>query len=115
MSWLKIAAGFGCAAVLLGAFGAHGLRQRLSPELMVVYQTGVLYHLIHALALLGLALYARATSAPVTLPAALFSCGILLFSGSLYVLSLSGVKALGAITPLGGLCFAAGWLSLVRL
>lgn len=82
---------------------------------MRAYETGVLYHLIHALALLSLALYARATSSSITLPAALFALGILLFSGSLYALALTGSIRLGMITPLGGLCFLAGWAALLVL
>ena len=109
MIWLKIAAAFGFAGVLLGAFGAHGLRQRLSTEMMNAYQTGVLYHLIHALALFALALYGRASGAVIGLPAALLTAGIVLFSGSLYVMALTGMNRLGIVTPIGGLCFLAGW------
>jgi uncharacterized membrane protein YgdD (TMEM256/DUF423 family) len=112
MNWLKLAAAFGASGVALGAFGAHGLRQRLTPEMLGVYQTGVLYHLVHALALLALALYARSASALISLPAALFSAGIVLFSGSLYALAVSGVTRLGIVTPFGGLCFLAGWVAL---
>ena len=112
MDWLKLASVLGFAGVALGAFGAHGLRQKLTPELMNAYQTGVLYHLLHAVVLVALALYGRATAAPVTLPGALFAIGILLFSGSLYVLAITGVSKLGMITPLGGLCFLAGWAAL---
>lgn len=115
MDWLKIAATLGLTGVALGAFGAHGLRQRLTPELLNAYQTGVLYHLLHALALLALALYARATSVAITAPATLFAAGILLFSGSLYALALTSVHRLGMVTPLGGLCFLAGWAALFWL
>ena len=112
MNWLRAAALFGLLAVACGAFGAHGLRSRLSEQLMAAWQTGVLYHLIHALALLALALYSRATGARVTIPCALMSLGIVLFSGSLYALALTGVTAFGIVTPFGGLAFLAGWAAL---
>lgn len=109
---LLILAGLaGLTAVALGAFGAHGLRATLSPEAMAVYQTGVLYHLIHAVALFGAALLARDATASALAGWAgyAFFLGIVVFSGSLYVLALTGQKWLGAITPLGGLSFIVGW------
>jgi uncharacterized membrane protein YgdD (TMEM256/DUF423 family) len=115
MWWMRAAALFGLLGVALGAFAAHGLRGRIAEPLLSAFQTGVLYHLLHTVALLALALYARATGAAITLPAALFSAGIVLFSGSLYAMALSGVHKLGAITPVGGLAFLAGWLSLLFL
>jgi uncharacterized membrane protein YgdD (TMEM256/DUF423 family) len=115
MDWLKVSAALGLTGVALGAFGAHGLRQRLTPELLNAYTTGVLYHLLHALALLALALYGRATQSAIGVPAALFAAGILLFSGSLYALALTSVPRLGMVTPLGGLCFLAGWAALFWL
>jgi uncharacterized membrane protein YgdD (TMEM256/DUF423 family) len=107
--WIWVACASGFAAVALGAFGAHALKARLSADLLAVYQTGVLYHLIHSVALWSLALHARASGASITLPASLFTAGIVLFSGSLYLLALSGVRALGAVTPIGGLCFLGAW------
>jgi len=101
----------GFLAVALGAFAAHGLRNTISPELLNTFQTGVQYHMYHALALFGvglLALYYPAQSA-VRISGWLFVVGIVLFSGSLYVLALSGIRWLGAITPLGGVAFLAGW------
>ena len=96
-----------------GAFGAHALRTRLTPELLTVFETGVRYHLIHALGLLAVAWAATRWPGQATQAAGwLFLAGIVLFSGSLYGLSLSGVRALGAITPLGGVAFIAGWLTL---
>ncbi len=96
-----------------GAFGAHALRARLTPELLTVFETGVRYHLIHALGLLAVAWAAARWPGQATHAAGwLFLAGIVLFSGSLYGLSLSGVRALGAITPLGGVAFIAGWLTL---
>ncbi|OGB92763.1 MAG: hypothetical protein A3H39_13205 [candidate division NC10 bacterium RIFCSPLOWO2_02_FULL_66_22] len=96
-----------------GAFGAHALRARLAPELLTVFETGVRYHLIHALGLLAVAWAATRWPGQATQAAGwLFLAGIVLFSGSLYGLSLSGIRALGAITPLGGVAFIAGWLTL---
>jgi len=116
MLWIRIAAALGFLGVALGAFGAHALKARLTPELLAVWQTGVLYHLIHALALLALALYARAAASPVPIatPAIGLLLGIVLFSGSLYALALTGIRPLGAITPFGGLSFlfAWGWIAI---
>jgi len=99
--------------VAAGAFGAHALRARLAPEMLTVFETGVRYHLIHALALLSAAWATTRWPGHATNAAGwLFLAGILLFSGSLYILSLSGIRALGAITPFGGVAFIAGWLAL---
>lgn len=108
---LAFAALNGFLAVTLGAFAAHGLRERLTPDLLNTFQTGVQYHMYHALALFGVGLLLLHFPAQTLLrySAAAFAIGILLFSGSLYVLSLSGIRWLGAITPLGGLGFLAGW------
>ena len=99
-------------AVALGAFGAHALRSRTSPELLLVWQTAVTYHAWHALALLGIGLYLlqRPDATLGAWSAWLFVAGIVLFSGSLYALVLTGTRALGAITPIGGAAFIAGWL-----
>lgn len=113
--WTYIAAALGSSAIFLGAFGAHGLRSRVGPEQLANWHTAANYHLIHALAVFALALYANATGQTVRLPATLFSLGIVFFSGSIYLLVLTGQKWLGPITPLGGLLMAAGWISLVRL
>lgn len=119
MLWIRIAAALGFLGVALGAFGAHALKARLTPDLLAVWQTGVLYHLIHALALLALALYARSTAASaspasITAPATALVLGIALFSGSLYALALTGIRPLGAVTPFGGLSFlfAWGWIAI---
>lgn len=100
--------------VALGAFGAHGLRDRISPEMLTVWQTAVHYHLVHALALVLVAILCRLMPEPSTVRIAgwLLMTGTLLFSGSLYVMVLSGVRALGAITPFGGIAFLIGWLFL---
>ena len=101
-------------AIALGAFGAHGLKERISSEMLVVYQTGVQYHIIHSMALILLGLMARCFEHD-RLPmwaGCLFMAGILVFSGSLYILSLTGVRGWGMVTPLGGLSFLAGWITL---
>ncbi|WP_322615186.1 DUF423 domain-containing protein [Pseudomonas sp. BIC9C] len=111
--FLMLAAFFGFTGVGLGAFAAHGLKSRLSPEYLTIFHTGVTYQLVHTLALLGVALLA--TQVPGRLHAwagASFAVGILLFSGSLYVLTLTGISKLGIITPFGGLAFLLGWLCL---
>ena len=96
--------------VALGAFGAHGLRGRLSGEMLAVFETGVRYHFIHALGLFAVSWAASRWPGPLVGAAGwLFVAGILIFSGSLYVLSIGGVRWLGAVTPLGGLCMLAGW------
>ena len=100
-------------AVAAGAYGAHALRLRLPPDLLAVFETGARYQMYHALALLAVAWATTQWSAPAIRTAGwLFLCGTVLFSGSLYLLSLTGVRGLGAVTPLGGLLFLAGWLSL---
>jgi uncharacterized membrane protein YgdD (TMEM256/DUF423 family) len=110
--FLLLAAFFGFTGVALGAFAAHGLRARLSSEYLAVFQTGVNYQLIHALALLAVALLAQHLPGRLAMFAgSLFTLGILLFSGSLYLLTLGGLK-LGIVTPIGGLAFLGGWLCL---
>jgi uncharacterized membrane protein YgdD (TMEM256/DUF423 family) len=100
-------------AVVIGAFGAHGLRARVSADMLVVFETGARYQMYHALAIVavGLALD-RWPAAGVSAAGWLFLLGIVLFSGSLYVMTLTGARWLGAITPLGGLAFIAGWVLL---
>jgi uncharacterized membrane protein YgdD (TMEM256/DUF423 family) len=105
----------GALAVALGAFGAHGLKSVLSPDLLATFETGVRYQMYHALALVAVALVATRWPATGLLAAAgwLFVAGTVLFSGSLYLLAFTGVRWLGAITPLGGgVAFIAGWLCL---
>lgn len=101
-------------AVLLGAFGAHALRTRLAADMMAVFHTGNQYHFYHALGLLLIGLLAVQLPDSALLRAAgwLMLAGTVLFSGSLYVLAISGVRGLGAITPFGGLAFLAAWLLL---
>jgi uncharacterized membrane protein YgdD (TMEM256/DUF423 family) len=110
MTTIRIAAALCFLAVALGAFGAHWLRSTIEAHGMLdVWNKAVLYHLVHAVALLALALYGPANRGAWWLLLA----GIFLFSGSLYAMSLTNVRALGAITPFGGLCFLAGWLWLL--
>ncbi|MES2472313.1 MAG: DUF423 domain-containing protein [Pseudomonadota bacterium] len=111
--WLLIAALMGCLAVVMGAFAAHGLQSLLSARMLATFQTAAQYQMYHALAI-GLAAFAvrRGAARFANWAAALFLAGILLFSGSLYLLAFTGVTALGMITPLGGLCFIAGWAAL---
>jgi uncharacterized membrane protein YgdD (TMEM256/DUF423 family) len=112
-TFILLAAIAGFLGVALGAFGAHGLRARLSPEMLAVFETGVRYHLIHAVAILAVAaLMPRFSGWLITSACWLFLVGIVLFSGSLYLLAVTGVTILGAITPLGGLAFLAGWACL---
>ena len=106
----------GCLSVAIGAFGAHSLKPLLEKNgTLETFQTGAHYHLVHALALLGVALLSERLAEPKAARRAgnLFLGGILFFSGSLYLLALTNVRVLGAVAPIGGLCFMGGWLSLV--
>lgn len=113
--FLALAALSGFLSVAIGAFGAHALRERLDERMLEIFETGVRYQMYHTLALLGIALLLQ------WLPQAsllrwsgwLFVAGIIIFSGSLYTLSLSGIRTFGAITPIGGFCFLAGWALLL--
>jgi uncharacterized membrane protein YgdD (TMEM256/DUF423 family) len=101
----------GFIAVSLGAFAAHGLKSMLGADLLATFQTGVQYHMYHSLALLAVGILVLQFPAQTGLRIAgfLFLAGIIIFSGSLYVLALSGIRWLGAITPIGGVAFLAGW------
>jgi len=107
-NWRRIGAVLMLLGVGAGAFGAHGLRETVAPELLAAWKTGASYHLIHALALFALGSWRRAPP----IGGWLLLAGILLFSGSLYAMTLTGIRALGAITPLGGVSFMAGWAAL---
>ena len=107
-----LAAGLGATGMALGAFGAHTLRTRISPELLEIYRTGALYHLFHAVALLGVAALTSRLRWP-RLTVTLFVAGVAIFSGSLYILAVTGVRTWGAVTPFGGMTLIAGWLSMV--
>lgn len=111
-NWLMLAAIGGFSGVALGAFASHGLRNIMPPAMVMVFQTGVHYQLIHSLALLALAGFATQLGHWGQWAARAFVLGAVLFSGSLYVLTLTGLRKLGIITPIGGLCFLAGWLCL---
>lgn len=107
-AWLML---LGVAA---GAFGAHGLKERLTPDLLAVWETAARYQIYHALGLLALAgLWDKLSARAAGTAGWCFLGGVLLFSGSLYALSLTGIRKLGAITPIGGLLFMAGWAALL--
>ncbi|HLK14433.1 MAG TPA: DUF423 domain-containing protein [Fimbriimonadaceae bacterium] len=109
-TFLQLGALFGLLSVALGAMGAHALRDRLTPQDLTTFETAARYQMYHALALLAVALLAgRVEDKRVFAAGWCFVAGVLVFSGSLYALALTGVKALGAITPLGGVAFMAGW------
>jgi len=112
MNWSVIGAVLLALAVAFGAFGAHGLRGRLDAYSMDVYERAVFYHFLHAIGLLVAPLFARlnaVSDAGAARVCWLLFAGILLFSGSLYTLAITGVRALGAVTPFGGVAFIAAW------
>ena len=112
--WIVLGSAFALSAVALGAFGAHALRNMLQAESLAIFETGVRYQMYHALGLLAVGVLApHLTSPPVAVSGWLFTIGIVIFSGSLYALSWSGISILGAITPVGGLCLLAGWGALL--
>lgn len=112
--FLALGAVSALVAVGAGAFGAHGLRDRLAPDLLATFETAARYHMYHALALLAVAWATTRFPSGLTVWAGwLFVAGTLIFSGSLYLLSLTGIRWLGAITPIGGVAFLAGWLCLI--
>ncbi len=113
--WILIAAASGALAVAAGAFGAHGLRAQATVEQLQSWTTASQYHLLHSVVLLALALYAAQSGRDVQWPAILFTVGILLFSGSIYLLVLTPLKWLGPVTPIGGFFLIAGWVSLLLL
>lgn len=114
MVWAKFAALFMMIAVGLGAFGAHALKAKLTEYQLDVYKTAVLYHLIHALGLFAVAWVSTLVNDPkVTAAGVLMVLGIILFSGSLYALSITGIKWFGPITPIGGLCLIIAWFLLL--
>jgi uncharacterized membrane protein YgdD (TMEM256/DUF423 family) len=113
-TFLLVGAVAGFLAVGFGAFGAHALRGRLSPEMLAAFETGVRYQMYHALAILAVGLVlGRMGGWLFSLAGWLFTGGIVLFSGSLYVLALTGVTTFGAVTPIGGLLLLAGWACLI--
>ncbi|KAF6564738.1 DUF423 domain-containing protein [Paenibacillus sp. EKM202P] len=112
--WIMVGSIMMMLAVAIGAFGAHIVKAQIDADALAIYETGVKYHMIHAVGLLIIALAAGqwGPSPRLRWAARLLFTGIILFSGSLYVLSLTGIRVLGAITPLGGVCFIAGWILL---
>lgn len=112
-TFVMIGALMGVIGVALGAFGAHGLRSRLTPEMLAIFETGVRYQMYHALALVALGALSPMLSGRLPVVAGwAFTIGIIIFSGSLYALALSGVRILGAVTPFGGVAFLIGWACL---
>lgn len=122
--WVGLGAVFAFLSVGCGAFGAHGLESKLEPRMLAVWETAARYQMYHALALVALGIWigqrlqwASQSGSTPSLPASVsvagwaFTIGIVLFSGSLYALALSGIKVLGAITPLGGMAFLIGWIA----
>ncbi len=111
---LRAAAVAGFSAVALGAFGAHGLKGVLAPDLMATYQTAVQYHLVHAVVLLGLSVWLMVRPDRwLSLASGFMTAGLILFSGSLYALALTGERKLGMITPIGGVSWLIGWALLL--
>ena len=108
--WLVISAVSGFTAVAIGAFGAHGIKEKLSSEMLEVYKTGVLYQLIHSVVLLVLSLN---TLIKAKLPSIFILLGIILFSFPLYIYSVTGIRTFAMITPIGGLCFLIAWLLII--
>ena len=112
-SWIILGAFLAALAVIFGAFGAHGLKNKVSPDDLIIFETGVKYHMYHALGLILIGILGfYYNSDIIQIPAVLISIGLLIFSGSLYILVLSGLRWLGAITPIGGVLLIAGWLML---
>ena len=115
MNWSAIAAVFLALAVGLGAFGAHGLKDRLDAYSLGVWEKAVFYHFLHSMGMLVVSLLPRTGTFPINGASSvcwLLAAGVLVFSGSLYTLALTGVRTMGAITPIGGVCFIAAWLLL---
>ena len=112
-TWLAIGSLLMFLAVAAGAFGRHALKSRLSPELLETFEIATRYLIYHALAIIAVSLLAPRSGAAVQVAGVLFALGILVFSGSLYAIALTGARWLGAITPIGGLLLLAGWLALL--
>lgn len=111
--WIRLGAILAGLAVAAGAFGAHGLRDRVSPRMLEIFETGAHYQIVHALALIAVGLIAmHRSSTALNVAGISFLVGIVLFSGSLYALAITGVTKLGMITPIGGVAFLVGWTAL---
>jgi len=111
--WLRVMAAIGFLAVAAGAFGAHALKDRLAPDLLAIFETGTRYAFVHLPALLAVAwLSANKPATSVTVAGVAFTVGVLIFTGTLWTLALTGHRWLGAITPIGGLSLLVGWAAL---
>jgi len=112
-AWIVTGAVFGFLAVALGAFGAHGLKSKVTADTLSSFETAACYQIYHALALILVGVLANTVSSPLLeWSGRLFATGVVLFSGSIYLMVFTGVTSLGVVTPFGGLCFLAGWAAL---
>lgn len=112
-AWIVTGAVFGFLAVALGAFGAHGLKSKVAVDTLSSFETAARYQIYHALALILVGVLANTVSSPLLeWSGRLFATGVVLFSGSIYLMVFTGVTSLGVVTPFGGLCFLAGWAAL---
>ena len=111
--WIIIGSVFAALSVLIGAFGAHGLKSKISSEDLIVFEIGVRYQMYHSIGLIFLGIIGfNFPNEIIKISGYLFCSGILLFSGSLYILAITNLRWLGAVTPIGGFCFLLGWLIL---
>jgi uncharacterized membrane protein YgdD (TMEM256/DUF423 family) len=115
VNWIAAASVIGALAVVAGAFGAHGLAERVEARQLEAWRTASQYALLHAIALLALGLFGASSGRSVRWPASLWLAGAVLFSGSIFALVLGGPRWLGPVTPVGGLCLIAGWIALLSL
>ena len=114
ITWIIVGACFACLAVILGAFAAHGLKSKISTEDLAIFETGVRYQMYHSLGLILLGLIGFQTAQDIVFfPALMFIIGIIIFSGTLYLIPLTGLRWLGAVTPIGGTTFILGWSFLI--
>lgn len=108
--WIVLGSVLAGLSVALGAFGAHGLEERLEPDMMEIYQTAVKYHMMHAMAIILIGIITKPVTRLASWAGGLFTAGILFFSGSLYILSITGISIWGAVAPIGGTAFIAAWI-----
>ena len=114
ITWIVVGACFACLAVILGAFAAHGLKSKITSEDLAIFETGVRYQMYHSLGLILLGLIGFQTAQDIVFfPALMFIIGIIIFSGTLYLIPLTGLRWLGAVTPIGGTTFILGWSFLI--
>ena len=113
-TWIVVGTCFACLAVILGAFAAHGLKSKISTEDLAIFETGVRYQMYHSLGLILLGLIGFQTAQDIVFfPALMFIIGIIIFSGTLYLIPMTGLRWLGAVTPIGGTAFILGWSFLI--